>query len=558
MGRDGREDENNEEHFILNDMLYNNDKVNLLTGMLKAYGIKEAVLCPGSRNAMIVNNMVTDGSFRCHPVSDERSAGFFALGISQHEGPVAIVVTSGSAILDVAPAVVEAYYQHRPLIVISADRPQEDIGQNVGQTMRQAGALDNYVRKSVNLTDALGDNTLYHSRLIGEALCAATDGSWGPVHINIPLPDVSECEMRDDIAIPTCKPILLATPHGMDHDTRKDMLDGMLTLAKRPMIVIGQTRQHLDPKMMERIRRHVVVLSEPLSDATARPFDGIISKMADTMLPDLVVYIGGTLVCRSINKRFAAIDDLKVWRVDADGDFCSPFGHLDRIYKTDGNFFLEMLCRHLDDSAPAEGSEYVEQWSRAFMDEERRLMDITGGNTLSAEATVIYFESQLEDMDYDFHVHYANSTAIRLGCRYASGHHIHCNRGINGIDGCLSTAAGHSVASGVTTFCITGDLSFFYDQNALWNGNLDGNLRIILLNNHHGGIFDKISGLKGCSALDTYVAGRHKADARGICTQNDIGYMSAKTIDEMQIGIVRLMTEESGRPMVLEVFLELQ
>ena len=140
-------------------MFYEEDKVNILIALLKEYGIHNIVLCPGSRNAIIVNNILEDGSFNCYPVTDERSAGFFALGLALNNEASAIVVTSGSALLNVAPAVVEAYYQRVPLVVISADRPQEDIDQNVGQTMRQYGAVDNYVAHSVNLTDAMGDNT---------------------------------------------------------------------------------------------------------------------------------------------------------------------------------------------------------------------------------------------------------------------------------------------------------------------------------------------------------------------------------------------------------------
>ena len=173
-------------------MFYKEDKVNLLIGLLKEYGVKKVVLCPGSRNAIIVNNILEEGNFDCYPVTDERSAGFFALGLALNDEVSAIVVASGSALLNVAPAVVEAYYQKVPLIVISADRPQEDIDQNVGQTMRQYGALDNYVARSVNLTDAMGDNAYYHNRLINEALSSAITSS-RPVHINVPLPSPAEC-----------------------------------------------------------------------------------------------------------------------------------------------------------------------------------------------------------------------------------------------------------------------------------------------------------------------------------------------------------------------------
>ena len=167
-------------------------------------------------------------------------------------------------------------------------------------------------------------------------------------------------------------------------------------------------------------------------------------------------------------------------------------------------------------------------------------------------AAVKYFEEQLEDMDYPLHIHYANSTAVRLANIYAN-HYVWCNRGVNGIEGSLSTAAGFSLATDDRVFCIIGDLSFFYDQNALWNTNLKGNLRILLLNNGEGGIFRQLKGLSDSPAAHGYIAAAHTSNAQGICTQNDIGYIRAKNMTEMQMGIVALLTREASRPMLLEV-----
>ena len=131
-------------------MYSNKDSVNILTALLVAHGIRHAVVCPGSRNAPIVHNFNECPDIECHPVTDERSAAFFALGIAQAtDQPVAVCVTSGTALLNVAPAVAEAHYQHQALVVISADRPAQWIGQLDGQTLRQPGALQPWVEKSV-------------------------------------------------------------------------------------------------------------------------------------------------------------------------------------------------------------------------------------------------------------------------------------------------------------------------------------------------------------------------------------------------------------------------
>ena len=536
-------------------MFYEEDKVNILIALLKEYGIHNIVLCPGSRNAIIVNNILEDGSFNCYPVTDERSAGFFALGLALNNEASAIVVTSGSALLNVAPAVVEAYYQRVPLVVISADRPQEDIDQNVGQTMRQYGAVDNYVAHSVNLTDAMGDNTYFHNRLINEALTCAMS-SFRPVHINIPLPSPAECAQSVSL-LEVIYNKVTKIERRYDEEDIVMFIDDMFK-AKRPMIIIGQ--DHYLPACqgaLEKVKEIVVVLSEPLGDEHARPYAGFIETMTDSMLPDFIVYMGGTTVCRSINSRFSSIPNLKVGRVDNEGEFSSPFRRLDGVICCTPVDFITEVSRYILSENPKKSMVFYEEWQQAFDNEERRLQSIDD-TYLTAASTVKYFEEQLEDMEYGYHVHYANSTAVRLACQYAYGHKIWCNRGVNGIDGSLSTAAGFSASCNPdeVVFCVIGDLSFFYDQNALWNSNLGGNLRIIMLNDNHGGIFDNVKGLEKCSKRDRFVAGRHSADARGICTQNDIGYLSAKTVDEMHLGIVTLLTAETERPMVLEVMLK--
>ena len=149
--------------------------------------------------------------------------------------------------------------------------------------------------------------------------------------------------------------------------------------------------------------------------------------------------------------------------------------------------------------------------------------------------------------------HYANSTAIRLANIFAQ-HSVYCNRGVNGIEGSLSTAAGFSVVTEDNVFCVIGDLSFFYDQNALWNQNLQGNFRILLLNTGKGGIFNLRRGLEQSPARDKYVAAEHHTSAEGICQQNDIVYLKAENMEQLQQGVSTLLNINSSRPVLLEVF----
>lgn len=543
-------------------MFYRENKIDILAALLMAHGVRHVVACPGSRNAPIINSLCQQNGLTCHPVTDERSAGFYALGMALATGcPVAVCVTSGTALLNVAPAVAEAYYQRVPLVVLSADRPAEWIDQHVGQTIRQEGALASIVRRTVNLRgEVLSD--WYCDRVVNEALLEAVRGR-GPVHINVPLLNPSQYAMTPEPAAEGFR-VIQGIDAVMNVGEVEREVAGPLLNARRPMLILGQER--IDGQTEERLRSlsgRLVVISEPLSSSGARPFSRVMAMLGEhpELQPDFVVYMGGTTVCRVMNEQLARLADTMFWEVDPDGEVHDTYRLLRGVVKGTPQEMIGLLadCVEKEKTARENGllldndgwKNFVKAWDERLSDEEERLE--TQEPPYSSAAVVKYFEEQLEDMFYDYEVHYANSTAVRLACRYARGHRVWCNRGANGIEGSLSTAAGFSVATDAVVFCVTGDLSFFYDQNALWNKNLRGNLRIILLNDGGGSIFGKVAGLSDCAGLDSLVSAAHDTDARGICTQNDIGYLKADDMDSMRMGVVTLMTADTRRPMLLEV-----
>ena len=505
-------------------MYSNKENINLLTSLLVAKGITDAVVCPGSRNAPIVHNLNEAEQITCHPVTDERSAGFYAVGLAQATGrPVVVCVTSGSALLNVAPAVAEAFYQHVPLIVVSADRPQQGIGQ---------------------------------------ALHLATCKGCAPVHINVPVTE--PLFLFDEEKLPETTPFKAHTlPTTFNVDTFKAFAQ-----AKRPMVVLGQLPDGaVATDTLRSLSHRCVVLAEPLSSPsynithgdeavrvlTSADGDNVVAPdSTDRFAPDAIVYIGGTVVSKAV-RRFLRQAKAPTWVVTPNVlEVSDPLMSLTDIVECpmeETNALLLTLMAATNLSAEHE----------AFRSRWQRLLDRCGAHAESYEppfsqmATVRYFESQLEDLYEDLHVHYANSSAVRLANIYAA-HRVWCNRGVNGIEGSLSTAAGFSLGTTDKVVCVIGDLSFFYDQNALWNGRLRGNLRIILLNNHEGGIFSTLPGLDGSPAAHDMVAAAHNTEARGICTQNAIGSLKATNMDEMQVGVVTLLTQQADRPMVLEVF----
>lgn len=546
-------------------MYSNKENVNILTSLLLEYGVSDAVVCPGSRNAPIVHNLSVCEAIRCRPVTDERSAAFYALGLSiATRRPTVVCVTSGSALLNVMPAVAEAAYQHVPLVVISADRPQQWIDQLDGQTIPQSDALGRFVRKAVQLPEPHNDEERWLCRrLVNEAMHLATCRQGAPVHINVPISEpLFEFDTEQLPQLSRFNYIKRAAIK----DASMDMPDAFHK-AKRPMIVIGQLAHGtVSHETIRSLSEKYVVMSEPLSNPSYMTihFDEAIryivsdnSSINDdeddktAYYPDYIIYVGDTLVSKPA-RRFLRNAKAPSCLITPDAaDIHDPLMTLTDIVECDTDSINALLASLCDAPDTDERCLFHDRW-QSFLDAYAAHADAYAPE-YSQMATVKYFEEQLADLDIDICVHYANSSAVRLACIYAQ-HYVWCNRGVNGIEGSLSTAAGFSLATHDMTVCVIGDLSFFYDQNALWNSNLRGNLRIILLNNRGGGIFRQLPGLSDSPAADDLVMASHENTAQGICTQNDIGYMSAKNMDEMQIGIVTLLTRESERPMLLEVF----
>lgn len=492
-------------------MYSNKENVNILTALFVSHGIRHAVVCPGSRNSPVVHNLNECPDIACYPVTDERSAGFYALGMAQAlQQPVVVCVTSGTALLNLAPAVAEAYYQHLPLVVISADRPQQWIDQLDGQTLPQPDALGRFVRKAVSLPEPHDEEQhWYCNRLINEALIVRN----APVHINVPiseplfeytvpnLPKERKIEwLPSDIS-----------PSTLSHISR------MFLHAKRPMLISGQP---MNPLLDEAVS----LIGED-----------------DSYVPDFVLYIGGSIVSKRVKHFLRKAKE--TWLVNETGEVTDTFMNLTHVVQGDG----EAVADHIRMMLVLEPHPFVQRWDAllACIREQVEAFE----PAYSEMAAVKYLEAHVGDAV----MHYANSSAIRIANIFAK-HPVWCNRGVNGIEGSLSTAAGFSVVSEEIVFCIIGDLSFFYDQNALWNQNLNGNLRILLLNNGRGGIFNRLSGLEQSPARDLLVAAEHSTSAEGICRQNNVVYLRADNLSELYQAIDTLLYLDSTRPVLLEVF----
>ena len=556
-------------------MYSNKENINILTSLLIEWGVHDAVVCPGSRNAAIVHNLSVCGAMRCHPITDERSAAFYALGIAlATKRPTIVCVTSGSALLNTAPAVAEAFYQHGPLVVVAADRPQQWIGQLDGQTLPQPDALGKFVRRSVSLPEPRNaEERWFCNRLVNEALYAATGHQPAPVLINVPI---TEPLFAFDVdTLPSERRF-----HRLGDDSSLSVatttaLQQAVCCARRPLIVVGQmptNEQRQSAFDIAKLSEHFVVFAEPLSNSGATiHFDEAVrylsahAEQQSAYTPDYIIYIGDTLVSKPTRRWLRQTQAASCFVTPNAQDVPDTLTTLTHIvecrYEALPQLF-DALCDIDTHEASCTSKARTEQNAashRAFRAKWHELLSRFARHAtrfapqFSQMAVVKYLEEQVEGSALDICMHYANSTAVRLACIYAR-HYVWCNRGVNGIEGSLSTAAGFSLADNRLSVCVIGDLSFFYDQNALWNKCVGGNLRIVLLNNGGGAIFKQLPGLNSSPVADTFVGASHTTTAQGICAQNCVEYISAHNMAETQQAIDTLLNRKSNRPILLEVF----
>ncbi len=520
-------------------------QVNQLTALLASHGVRHVVACPGSRNATIIHNLHEAGEkyFVLHPVTDERSAAFVALGMALAvQEPVAVCVTSGSALLGCIPAVAEAYYRHLPLLVVSADRPQTWIGQLDGQTLPQQGALMPYCRTFQVGTPHTDEHRWYNNRQINEALLSLGDNGGAPAHINVAI---EEPMFTFDVNELPCERIVRKHVAASSEPLPEDVIS-LVANAKLPALIIGQyERGDIRREVAELTEnKQMLVLPEVISDVQGNQqmnaFDSLCHTSAD-VLPDVIVQIGGNFVHKSF-KSVLRSHPCQVVRIGFEASLPDTFCHATHWVRSAEQPALAQLCRVLPagNSHVAKANELLERKSQEIYPKPSKEFTFTD--------TMLALRDALEGMDGNLTLHLANSTAVRAAANvFRSGSFpIFCNRGVNGIEGSLSTAVGYSMAMWGLSVLVIGDLSFFYDVNALWNVHLPKNLRILLVNNAHGGIFDTLSGLENSPARNRYVAAGQQTEgynAEGVAQSFHLDYTRAASAEELAAALPQWLKE---------------
>lgn len=533
-------------------------QVRELAALMQAHGVTRCVLCPGSRNSPIVRTLDALPGFSCRSVTDERSAGFIALGwAAADRAPVAVCVTSGSALLNLHPAVAEAYYRHVPLLIVSADRPCAWIDQQDGQTLPQPGVFGNLTPCSVQLPgsmqDSTGDAAWHTNRLINQALLSLCEYGGIPAHINIPL---SEPLFEDTSA--ALPPVRVIRRLDLAHPRGAATLAALVGTSPRRLLLLGQLPDRPDWAAWLAAAGWAVVgehLSNAHGIAQTRP-DLVLGASPDsTLSPDLLLTCGGCLISKRLKQLLRLTPPRLHLHLSPDGAIIDTFRCLTHCLRGTPEQLLQALhCNSSDSTSCVPDSSdhpYAARWLLPPGDATPAPAPSPVQDPLpwSGIRAVGELMDRLVPGDT---LHLANSSAVRYAQLFPlpSGVHVECNRGVNGIEGCLSSAVGYAQSTSGLQYLIIGDLAFFYDMNALALDGIGPNLRILLLNNHTGGIFSTLPG-RPCAM----VAGKSTATAEGWAQACGFCYRAVHDADGWAQALALLTSDKPAGPVLVELFL---
>lgn len=518
--------------------------------------IRHAVLSPGSRSAPLAISFARHPEIKTWIFPDERSAGYIAAGMAAYfRETVAVICTSGTAALNLVPAVVEAYYQQIPLLILTADRPPEWIDQYDNQTIRQSELYGKHVKASYSLPASYShpDEEWHCYRILSEAISLTMSGRPGPAHINVPLREPLYPAPGQHIAYSKNIRIVEMAAPSLDFDS--SFLSGEWDKFSKKLIIAGHYPFSLVQSLEKLSRNGIPIVGDITSNQQESPHiirrhDIFLSSGAsfiEDLQPDLLITFGGPALSKALKLFLRKLKPLEHWHIQkglvapdtyqaaVKGIDADPAVFLDKISNFPGNPQYGGLWRSAEEKASKLYHDYM--YKAGFG--EFRAVDLA-----------------LRKLPQGWLLHLASSMSVRyanyVGLPPSRNIRVFSNRGVSGIDGCNSFAVGTALVSGRPVALITGDLAFFYDRNAFWHNYPLNNLRIILLNNHGGGIFRMLEGPSRQPELEEYFETRQRLSAAN--TAADFGLEYIKPGNERELNdAFEVFYSESDKGKLLEV-----
>jgi len=525
------------------------------THFLLQRNIAHVVICPGSRNAPFIIDLANHSAINTYSIVDERSAAFFALGIAQQSGrPAVVISTSGTAALNFAPALAEAYYQRIPLIAVTGDRPEEWIDQGEGQSIRQKDVFTNFCKGSFDLGHDFSDTDRlwYFNRQLNEAFAICDLAPKGPIHLNFQLRESLYETTSDRVQTRFIEKVQLNQSLSIEEI---ESAVKELSSSKRILVLAGQLNASED------LSRHlsafaslgqVVVFTETHSNLHAENFVSTIDRwimgageMAQLIgETEILITIGTNIISRKI-KEILRKSAAQHWHIDEGNVSLDTFRKLSRVYPVlPKEFFCALNGKVLSNGSFAKE---VLEINQGIAEKASRYLTGSKFSDLSA------IHSVLNAVPSGYDIQMGNSSIVRYFQLYDSRSDLTYfgNRGVSGIDGCTSTAIGASFISEKPTLLVSGDLAFLYDSNAFWNKHRSENLKIVVVNNGGGGIFRIIDGPSSTDALEQYFETVHNRTAASLCASFNVPCHTVINESELPSALQKLF--ESRSLAVLEI-----
>jgi 2-succinyl-5-enolpyruvyl-6-hydroxy-3-cyclohexene-1-carboxylate synthase len=522
------------------------------------HGVKKVVIAPGSRNAPLIFAFTALPYMECLSIADERSAAYFALGMAQQSGEaVALVCTSGTAVLNFAPAIAEAYYQNLPLLVFTADRPAEMIDQADGQTLRQSNIFGNYIKASFDLpVETLVDADLnFSDRQVSQAIDTAVTFPQGPVQINVPLREPIYTALPLNHSNPKIIKTLFSQPT-INNESLKSLQNSWKT-HKRKLVVFGVfPKNECLSKLAQQLANEpdVVVIAENLSNIAG---DNIITQPEalfarinsltnkEFFAPDLLITIGHSVICKQLKIFLRNHQATEQWQIESSMPYVDTYKSLTTIIP---GYATESIGKMLFGQCKSDFS-------------ENYMSEMATVNSLHHEfcndqpiSDMVITKQLLALIPQNTTLHLANSTSVRWTQLFPARTDLTyiCNRGTSGIDGSMSTAAGYAYTSGQPTVFLTGDISFIYDSNALWNNYISNNLKIIVMNNNGGNIFRFIGDKELMQNSLDFFTTPHQVKIKSLVEAYGLNYLACDKTEDLTASIKTLLNAPNAT--VLEIF----
>ncbi len=514
--------------------------INTIIAALYAKGLRQVVICPGSRNAPLVMAAVRFGKLKCISVADERTAGFIAMGMAkQLNAPVAVICTSGTAVLNLYPAIAEAFYMQIPFLAITADRPKEMLDRWDGQTIHQEAVFEPHVIASYSTPEDLDFNqTKTISQIASDFYSASMNGVKGPVHLNVPLKEPLYAAAKDVFVYPEITADENLSNESDDWEIAIDKSHFFVDYPK-VMVLHGADSSNANTDELKALSNNhfAIVISDIISNKHAfqniQNWEGVFLNASEEvqkqLLPDLLITTGKMVLNKTLKNLLRNYAPKRHWHIAENGYCADTFFTEPEILSLAPATFFQQFNQFL----PKETSSYYNQF-KLLAHKQKALSERTIYNNYNEFGVV---KKILNILPENIVLHLANSMSIRyvayLNESLKDSWEVYSNRGASGIDGCTSTAIGAAMVSYKLHALVTGDIAFFYDINALWQEHMPTNFKIVILNNFGGGIFQNIDGPAQLPELNPFIGTPHSMDASLMAQHFKLNYFSVNSFEEL-------------------------